>query len=189
MENYLSQANRNYSEVKHYRSYLFVPNKGCQLAKTYCFTYFQHIPPLFRTINKINTRDLVIAILTWASKMSMVLSAPKSSSVIEVVSKRYEDHVVSTPLSSIVEAFEDIDKLLQVKKSEEGLRLDTFCHACSRISILFGCLGVAFKFAESEYVSKVYFYFFFFKYFTCIFLYIRFTQISSVKKPSQLSNK
>ncbi|XP_020591820.1 accelerated cell death 11 [Phalaenopsis equestris] len=30
-----------------------------------------------------------------------------------------------------------------------------FSDACSRVSVLFGCLGIAFKFAERDYVSKV----------------------------------
>lgn len=39
--------------------------------------------------------------------------------------------------------------------SNDGLRLDAFCSACTHVSVLFGCLGFAFKFAEMEYVSKV----------------------------------
>jgi hypothetical protein len=37
--------------------------------------------------------------------------------------------------------------------------LDTFCDACSWVSVLFGCLRLAFKFAESEYVSMVVFHY------------------------------
>ncbi|XP_048134713.1 ACD11 homolog protein-like isoform X2 [Rhodamnia argentea] len=61
-----------------------------------------------------------------------------------------------TPLSGIAEAFEEMAALL---RSDEGgsveLRLDEFCDACSLVSVLFGCLGLAFKFAEMEYVAKV----------------------------------
>ncbi|KAI4357832.1 hypothetical protein L6164_001755 [Bauhinia variegata] len=60
-----------------------------------------------------------------------------------------------SPLSTIVEAFEDLAKLLKGSKKQEALRLDTFCHACSLVSVLFSCLGLAFKFAEFEYISKL----------------------------------
>lgn len=60
------------------------------------------------------------------------------------------------PLSPVVEAFEDLANHLQRIDIDGGeLRLDTFCDSCSLVSILFSCLGLAFKFAESEYVSKV----------------------------------
>lgn len=60
------------------------------------------------------------------------------------------------PLTSIVEAFEELDKFLQSQpQQQQRLSLDTFCQASSLVSILFSCLGLAFKFAEMEYVSKV----------------------------------
>ncbi|XP_056164301.1 ACD11 homolog protein-like [Syzygium oleosum] len=62
----------------------------------------------------------------------------------------------TTPLSGIAEAFEEMAGLL---RSDKGggveLRLDKFCDACSLVSVLFGCLGLAFKFAEMEYIAKV----------------------------------
>ena len=64
-----------------------------------------------------------------------------------------------TPLSAIVEAFEELAKISKAKKNgSEEIRLDIFCDACSLVSVLFGCLGLAFKFAELEYVSKVRFF-------------------------------
>ncbi|KAK6921756.1 Glycolipid transfer protein domain [Dillenia turbinata] len=63
-----------------------------------------------------------------------------------------EDHVTN-PLSSIVEAFEELSKLLQ--GSTNDIRLADLCDACSLVSVLFSSLGIAFKFAELEYVSKV----------------------------------
>ncbi|KAJ8774658.1 hypothetical protein K2173_017104 [Erythroxylum novogranatense] len=76
-----------------------------------------------------------------------------------------------TPLSAVAEAFEDIAKRLSSRRNngeavdnndhnvngegEEELRLDTFCDACRLVAVLFSCLGLAFKFAESEYVAKV----------------------------------
>ncbi|XP_062158482.1 ACD11 homolog protein [Alnus glutinosa] len=75
-----------------------------------------------------------------------------------VAAESFSDGAV-TPLSAIADAFEELAKLLNSRKDESKeearLRLDTFCDACSWVSILFGCLGLAFKFAESEYVSKV----------------------------------
>ncbi|KAJ0241374.1 Glycolipid transfer protein domain-containing protein [Hirschfeldia incana] len=78
-----------------------------------------------------------------------------------------EDARFNTPLLVITEAFEDLADSLKPrwqKRSEigrndvissDGLRLDAFCSACTHVSVLFGCLGFAFKFAEMEYVSKV----------------------------------
>ncbi|XP_043716980.1 ACD11 homolog protein-like [Telopea speciosissima] len=58
-----------------------------------------------------------------------------------------------TPLSFIADAFEELAKI--VSTSSEDLRLVPFSDACSLVSVLFGCLGIAFKFAELEYVAKV----------------------------------
>jgi hypothetical protein len=67
-----------------------------------------------------------------------------------------------TPLSEIVEAFEELAKSLnsrRIRNSDKGaggeLRLDAFSKTCSLVSVLFSCLGLAFRFAESEYVAKV----------------------------------
>ncbi|CAM9002527.1 unnamed protein product [Rhodiola kirilowii] len=56
-----------------------------------------------------------------------------------------------TPLSDIADAFEELAPVVD----SDYLQLSTFCHACSYVSVLFGCLGLAFKFAELEYVAKV----------------------------------
>ncbi|XP_042482826.1 ACD11 homolog protein [Macadamia integrifolia] len=58
-----------------------------------------------------------------------------------------------TPLSAIADAFEELAKTIST--SSEDLRLVPFSDACSLVSVLFGCLGIAFKFAELEYVAKV----------------------------------
>ncbi|XP_059645767.1 ACD11 homolog protein [Cornus florida] len=60
-----------------------------------------------------------------------------------------------TPLSSIAEAFEELSGLVMSGGDSDDLRLKSFCDACSLVSVLFGCLGIAFKFAEAEYVNKV----------------------------------
>lgn len=61
--------------------------------------------------------------------------------------------VDATPLSAVAEAFEELSRFLE--SGERNLRLLTFSNACSLVSVLFGCLGFAFKFAEIEYVAKV----------------------------------
>ena len=68
-----------------------------------------------------------------------------------------EESVKATPLAAMAEAFEELSKLVKTCPSYH-LRLITFCDACSLVSVLFGCLGIAFKFAELEYVSKVLFF-------------------------------
>ena len=61
-----------------------------------------------------------------------------------------------TPLSAIAEAFEELSKSVRSGNSN-ALQLKPFCEACSLVSVLFGSLGIAFKFAEYEYCSKVQF--------------------------------
>lgn len=62
-----------------------------------------------------------------------------------------------TPLSSMAQAFDEISDLIQ-KGSLVDLQLKPFCEACSLVSVLFSCLGIAFKFAEMEYTAKVCFF-------------------------------
>ncbi|CAN0870665.1 ACD11 homolog protein [Linum grandiflorum] len=77
----------------------------------------------------------------------------------------------TTALSLVAEAFEELAHLLnnsnadsqllpddqqqEAEEEEVELRLDSFCQACSLVSVLFSSLGLAFKFAETEYVAKV----------------------------------
>nr|XP_043621188.1 accelerated cell death 11 [Erigeron canadensis] len=56
------------------------------------------------------------------------------------------------PLRKISESFSEIAN--SIKQSEE-VELAPFSHACSLVSPLFRCLGIAFKFAEMDYVAKV----------------------------------
>ncbi|KAL8229941.1 hypothetical protein R6Q57_014841 [Mikania cordata] len=70
----------------------------------------------------------------------------------------HRDSRTETPLSSIAKAFEEISDLIKKGSKNEvsvDLRLKPFCEACSLMSALFGCLGIAFKFAEMEYTAKV----------------------------------
>jgi len=68
----------------------------------------------------------------------------------------YEE-VQATPLSTVADAFEEIADI--VENGKEELRLKAFCDACALVSVLFNSLGLAFKFAEMEYCSKVLFLF------------------------------
>lgn len=65
-----------------------------------------------------------------------------------------DQKTVDRPLPAIAEAFKELEDDLN-KGSGAVLRVRPFSHACSLISILFGYLGMAFKFAEKDYVSKV----------------------------------
>ena len=63
------------------------------------------------------------------------------------------------PLKDIAEAFSGLATDVQTASSSDdpakALQVIKFANACDRISVLFGCLGIAFKFAEKDYVSKV----------------------------------
>ncbi|KAK9281046.1 hypothetical protein L1049_003938 [Liquidambar formosana] len=57
------------------------------------------------------------------------------------------------PLKNIAEAFSDLAAI--VNSQTVDVEVASFSHACSFVSPLLGCLGFAFKFAETDYVSKV----------------------------------
>ncbi|KAI7999194.1 Accelerated cell death 11 [Camellia lanceoleosa] len=59
------------------------------------------------------------------------------------------------PLKKIAEAFKDLANTLNSETPDAQLEVGPFSHACSLVSPLFGCLGIAFKFAEMDYVSKM----------------------------------
>ncbi|KAK9276658.1 hypothetical protein L1049_006194 [Liquidambar formosana] len=77
----------------------------------------------------------------------------RSSTIAMDEEDRFVDDATLTPLSAIAHAFEELTKSVDFRSQD--LRLDTFCQACSLVSVLFGTLGIAFKFAQSEYVSKL----------------------------------
>ncbi|XP_057971334.1 accelerated cell death 11 [Malania oleifera] len=56
-------------------------------------------------------------------------------------------------LRKIADAFKGLAATVNSETSEVEVAL--FAHACSLVSPLFGCLGIAFKFAEMDYVAKV----------------------------------
>ncbi|KAJ6304072.1 hypothetical protein OIU77_017867 [Salix suchowensis] len=57
------------------------------------------------------------------------------------------------PLRKIAEAFKELEATINSQAQE--VEVASFSHACSLVSPLFGCLGIAFKFAEMDYVAKV----------------------------------
>ncbi|GJS80558.1 ACD11 homolog protein-like protein [Tanacetum coccineum] len=67
----------------------------------------------------------------------------------------FEDAGEGTAISMMADAFEELSDLIKNGNTNDELRLKVFCDACSLVSVLFGSLGLAFKFAEMEYTSKV----------------------------------
>lgn len=68
------------------------------------------------------------------------------------------------PLRKISEAFNEIANSIQNPNQEIEVELAPFSHACSLVSPLFRCLGIAFKFAEIDYVAKVLFFLYYYVY-------------------------
>lgn len=61
------------------------------------------------------------------------------------------------PLRMMAEVFTDLSKSIASQSGEEAQQIEVgaFSSACSHVSPLFACLGIAFKFAELDYVAKV----------------------------------
>ncbi|KAL3344953.1 hypothetical protein AABB24_024081, partial [Solanum stoloniferum] len=61
------------------------------------------------------------------------------------------------PLRKMAEAFKDLANTLNSQTLDESAKMEVapFSHACTLVSPLFRCLGIAFKFAELDYVAKV----------------------------------
>ncbi|KAJ3670005.1 hypothetical protein LUZ60_010329 [Juncus effusus] len=57
------------------------------------------------------------------------------------------------PLRKIAAAFEPLADAAAIPSS--AMEVGAFSEACAHVSVLFGCLGIAFKFAEMDYVAKV----------------------------------
>ncbi|KAL6909488.1 hypothetical protein ACP4OV_001769 [Aristida adscensionis] len=60
---------------------------------------------------------------------------------------------METPLTAVAEAFEELARRMEADGGE--LRLAPFGDTCALVSVLFSSLGMAFRFAEIEYVAKV----------------------------------
>ncbi|XP_006650688.1 accelerated cell death 11 [Oryza brachyantha] len=60
------------------------------------------------------------------------------------------------PLRRIAASFEELEAVAKQQQPGPGaMEVGAFARACSNVSVLFGCLGIAFKFAEMDYVAKV----------------------------------
>ncbi|KAH7568499.1 hypothetical protein JRO89_XS06G0007600 [Xanthoceras sorbifolium] len=59
------------------------------------------------------------------------------------------------PLRKISDAFKELAATVNSQPVGADVEVAPFSHACSLVSPLFGCLGIAFKFAEMDYVAKV----------------------------------
>lgn len=60
------------------------------------------------------------------------------------------------PLRKIAQSFKELAAAAAGDDSRAAaVEVAPFSHACSLVSPLFGCLGIAFKFAEMDYVAKV----------------------------------
>ncbi|CAN4080228.1 unnamed protein product [Withania somnifera] len=61
------------------------------------------------------------------------------------------------PLRKMAEAFKELANTLNSQTLDEAAKMEVapFSHACTLVSPLFRCLGIAFKFAEIDYVAKV----------------------------------
>ncbi|KAI4306341.1 hypothetical protein L6164_029628 [Bauhinia variegata] len=56
-------------------------------------------------------------------------------------------------LTKIADAFKELATFVNSQNAD--VEVASFSRACSLVSPLFGCLGIAFKFAEKDYVAKV----------------------------------
>ncbi|KAK3026814.1 hypothetical protein RJ639_041886 [Escallonia herrerae] len=59
------------------------------------------------------------------------------------------------PLRKISSSFKDLSSTLNSQAPDAHLDLASFSRACAHVSPLFRCLGIAFRFAEMDYVAKV----------------------------------
>lgn len=59
------------------------------------------------------------------------------------------------PLRKMAEAFNRLAATINSQSEQVHLEVGPFSQACSMVSPLFRCLGIAFKFAEIDYVAKV----------------------------------
>ncbi|KAE8796635.1 Glycolipid transfer protein [Hordeum vulgare] len=57
------------------------------------------------------------------------------------------------PLRRIGASFEQLAAVAK-QQQQPAMAAGDFSRACSNVSVLFGCLGIAFKFAEMDYVAK-----------------------------------
>ncbi|CAL0334505.1 unnamed protein product [Lupinus luteus] len=66
-----------------------------------------------------------------------------------------QSNIGDTTLVKISHAFNSLATVVADSGNGTAVEVAPFSHACSLLSPLFGCLGIAFKFAEMDYVAKV----------------------------------
>uniref|UniRef100_A0A0D3FPX0 Glycolipid transfer protein domain-containing protein n=1 Tax=Oryza barthii TaxID=65489 RepID=A0A0D3FPX0_9ORYZ len=59
------------------------------------------------------------------------------------------------PLRRIAASFEELEAVAKQQAPGPAMEVGSFARACSNVSVLFGCLGIAFKFAEMDYKGTV----------------------------------
>uniref|UniRef100_A0A0E0P273 Glycolipid transfer protein domain-containing protein n=3 Tax=Oryza TaxID=4527 RepID=A0A0E0P273_ORYRU len=59
------------------------------------------------------------------------------------------------PLRRIAASFEELEAVAKQQAPGPAMEVGSFARACSNVSVLFGCLGIAFKFAEMDYVDDL----------------------------------
>ncbi|KAF9625568.1 hypothetical protein IFM89_024341 [Coptis chinensis] len=97
--------------------------------------------------------------MTHYPSLSFLKKPKQDTTTVINIEMNEEDYggevgVLTKPLPFIAHAFEELSKIL-AKNNEQDLHLIPFTDACRLVSVLFNCLGIAFKFAEMEYVAKV----------------------------------
>ncbi|CAL1392766.1 unnamed protein product [Linum trigynum] len=103
------------------------------------------------------------ATTTTIQSQTAMAETTRTQTALSEVAEAFEelaDHLRKSRRKKNAESPEEEEEGEEVveEEEEEGegeLRLDSFCQACSLVSVLFSCLGLAFKFAETEYVAKV----------------------------------
>jgi hypothetical protein len=88
--------------------------------------------------------------MSWSSAEAQAPSEQLCEGVAAVVAARQG---METPLTAVAEAFEELVRGMDADGGE--LRVAPFSDTCALVSVLFSSLGMAFRFAEMEYVTKV----------------------------------
>lgn len=86
--------------------------------------------------------------MTWSSAQPQAEQLCDGAAAVVAARQGME-----TPLTAVAEAFEELARGMEADGGE--LRLAPFSETCALVSVLFSSLGMAFRFAEIEYVAKV----------------------------------
>lgn len=120
-------------------------------------------PLINRTIYRLNTESEFGRVVSQQRTFSYSGSDPSALYFPETISTEslnqssvhleMTDFETEKPLRKISEAFKEL--AATVNSQSAIVEVASFSRACSLVSPLFGCLGIAFKFAEMDYVAKV----------------------------------